>query len=81
VRDGISIELKRIPFEADSNRWVQVDLSVKPDSIGARVKTGGGAWNDIGSASSAGRDFTQGNVGFFIPDKDEVAIANFRFSN
>ena len=81
VRDGKSTEINRIPFNVDSGEWVQVDLSVKPNSIDARVKTPGGAWSDLGSVSSPGRDFTQDKVGFYIPGNDEVSISNFRFSD
>jgi hypothetical protein len=81
VRDGKSVEVSKIPFNVDSNQWVQTDLSVKPNSITARVKTPEGAWNDLGSVTSAGRDFTQDKVGFYIPGNDEVSVSNFRFSN
>ena len=81
IRDGKPVEVNRIPFNADSNQWVQVDLSVSPDSIDARVRTPDAPWNDVGTVSSQGRDFTQGKVGFYVPGSDEIAIANFRFTN
>ncbi len=81
IRDGKSVEVNRIPFDADSNQWVQVDVAVKPGSIAARVKTTDGIWNDIGAVTTQSRDFTQGKVGFYIPGNDEVAVANFRFTN
>jgi hypothetical protein len=80
VQNGKTKEVSRIPFEADSNTWVQVDLSVRPNGIDARVRTPDGAWSDMGLVPSDGRDFTQGKVGFYIPDKDEIAVSNFRFS-
>lgn len=80
VRAGKTKEVSRIPFDADSNTWIQVDLAVKPNSIDARVRVPDGAWSDLGSVPSDGRDFTQGKVGFYIPDKDEIAVSNFRFS-
>ena len=81
VRDGKSIEVSRVPFNVDSNEWVQADVSVRPDAVSARVKMPDGSWINIGSATSPGRDFTQGKVGFYIPSNDEVAVSNFRFSN
>ncbi len=81
IRDGKSIEISRVPFNVDSNEWVQADVSVKPDSISARVKTSDGGWSDIGSVSSTGDDFTRGKVGFYIPANDEVSVSNFKFSN
>ena len=80
VRDGKSTELNRIPFSSDSNDWVQVDLVVIPNSINARVKLPDTEWDELGSASSPGWDFTQGKVGFYIPGSDEIAVSNFRFS-
>jgi hypothetical protein len=80
VRDGESKEIGRVPFEFDSNTWVQVDLVVKPASINVHVKTPDTPWEEVGSVSSGGRDFTQDKVGFYIPDKDEIAVANFKFS-
>ena len=80
VRRGKSVEWNRIPFSADSNKWVAVNLSIKPDSISARVKSEDGAWSDLGSVSSPGRDFTQDQVGLYIPSGDEVSVANFRFA-
>lgn len=79
IRAGKSREISKTPFNAESNEWVQVDLSVKPDSISARAKGGDGGWDDLGSVSSDGRDFTQGKVGFYVPGNDEIAVANFRY--
>jgi hypothetical protein len=80
VRNGESREIGRVPFESDSSTWVQVDLVVKPSSIDVHVKTPETPWQDLGPVSSPGRDFTQDKVGFFIPEKDEIAVANFKFS-
>ena len=80
VRRGKSIEWNRIPFATDSNKWVAVSLSIKADSITARVKAENGGWIDLGSVSSPGRDFTQDQVGIYIPSDDEVAVANFHFA-
>ena len=81
IHDGKSVEVAKTPFNVDSNEWVQVDLSVKPNSVDARVKTPGGEWQDVGAATSPGRDFTQGKVGFYTPGNNEVEVSGFRFSN
>ena len=80
-RDGRSKELSRMPFDVDSNEWVQVDLSVRADAIAARVKTPNSPWEQLEAVTSPGRDFTQDKVGFYIPGNDEVAVSGFRFSN
>ena len=81
VREGRTTELGKVPFDIDGNDWVQVDLAVKPNSIGARVKTQSKPWSELAAVPSAGRDFTQDKVGFYIPGSDEVAVSNFRFSS
>ncbi len=81
VRDGKAKEVNRVPFNVDSDQWVQVDLSVRPKSIDARVKTPESAWTDVGGVTSGERDLTQGRVGLYIPGNDEVAVSDFRFSN
>jgi hypothetical protein len=80
IRNGKGEDVNRIPFDADSDTWVQVDLTVKANSLDARVKSQNGPWADLGTVPSDGRDFTQGKVGFYIPDKDQIAVSNFRFS-
>ncbi len=80
VSNGESREIGRVPFDVDSGSWVQVDLVVKPASLEVHVKTPDSAWREVGTVASSGRDFTQNKVGFYIPDKDEIAVANFKFS-
>jgi hypothetical protein len=80
-QNGKSKEISRIPFDFDNNEWVQVDLSVRPDTITARIKTPTSPWEAMEPVTSPGRDFTQDKVGFYIPGNDEVAVSGFRFSN
>ncbi len=81
MSSGKTAEISRVPFSANSDEWIQVDMSVKPGTITARVKTPATGWSDLGSVTSDGRDFTQEKVGFYIPGNDEVAVANFHFSS
>ena len=81
VRNGRSVEVDKTPFNVESNQWVQVDLSVKPNSVSARAKTPDGQWTDIGTVTSSTRDFTQGKVGFYTPGNNEAEVSGFRFSN
>ena len=80
VRDGESTELRRIPFDTDSNTWIQVDVAVKSNALDVHVKTPDTPWQSLAHVPSPGRDFTQDKVGFYIPDKDEISVANFRFA-
>ncbi len=80
-RDGKSVELSRASLDVENNEWVQVDLSVRANTITARVKTQNSEWKELDPVASPGRDFTQDKVGLYIPGNDEVAISDFRFSN
>ncbi len=80
VRNGQPKELARIPFDTDSDTWVQVDVAVRPNLLDVHVKTPDTPWQSLAHVPSPGRDFTQDKVGFYIPDKDEISVANFRFA-
>jgi hypothetical protein len=80
VKGGKSTEVKRLNFNATSGEWVQVDLSVTPTSINARIRKPELGWTDLGSVSSDGGDFTQDRVGFYVPGNDEVTVSNFHFA-
>lgn len=81
ILDGKSKEVNRISFSADSHEWIQVQASVRPGGISARIKSADGTWTDLGSVASPGRDFTQDKVGFYIPGNDEITVSDFKFSN
>jgi hypothetical protein len=81
VRDGKSTDISKVPFDIDNDEWVQVDLSVKPNSITASAKTPSNSWTELAAVPGTGHDFTQGKVGFYIPGNDEIAVSNFRFSS
>lgn len=81
VLDGKSKEVNRISFSADSHEWIQVQTSVRPAGITARIKSADGTWTDLGTVASPGRDFTQDKVGFYIPGNDEITVSDFKFNS
>jgi len=81
VRDGKQIDVGKVPFTLGSDEWVQIELSVKSDMLQARAKAGLGDWTDLTPVTAPSGDFTRQSVGIFVPANDEVAVANFRFSN
>jgi hypothetical protein len=81
IQGGKSTEISRIPFSADSGEWIQVEMSVKPTDISARIRNLDGTWSNLGSVTTPGRDFTQDKVGFYIPGNEEVAVSNFKFAS
>jgi hypothetical protein len=80
VRDGKTLDLGRIPFSAASDQWVEIELAVHADTLQARAKTAGSDWTDLSPVTTSGHDFTKDSVGLYIPQNEEVAVANFRFS-
>ncbi len=81
VRAGKQVVVERVPFLLVSDQWAEVEMSVKVDSVQARVKAGGGDWIELAPVTGGDRDFTKDTVGVYVPASEEVAIANFRFSN
>ena len=53
MRNGKSIVWNRIPYNVDSTNWVQVDLTVKPQSVSSRIKAGSDGWVDMGSVAAS----------------------------
>ena len=80
VADGHGRQLSRENFDYDSDEWVQVDLTIKPNSVDSKVRTPGAPWIDIGGVSNSSRDLTMDKVGFYIPGNEELTVSNFRFS-
>lgn len=70
----------RVNFDYDSDEWVQVNMSVTPSAITAKVRAAGSPWVNIGGVTGATQDLTAGKVGFYLPGNDEMTISNFRFS-
>jgi hypothetical protein len=81
VTNDKSEDVSRVPFNSDTDQWVQVEMSIKPNLITARVRRPDGPWVEIGEVdSTGGADYTKDRVGFYIPGSDELAVSNFRFS-
>jgi hypothetical protein len=81
VRDGKQFDVGKTAFTLASDEWAQIELSVKADTLQARVKSGSTDWTDLAPVTAPAGDFTKQTVGIFVPSNEEVAVANFRFSN
>ncbi len=81
VRDGKQIDVGKTAFTLGSDEWAQIELTVKADTLQARVKAGLGDWTELAPVIAPAGDFTKQSVGIFVPSNEEVAVANFRFSN
>lgn len=80
VENGKSTELQRLPFDADPEDSIGVQISLKPNSVDTRLKSQSGSWQDMGPVTSPGTDFTQGKFGLLISGNDEVGVSAIRFS-
>lgn len=80
VVDGKSDELLKAPFDSDPERYVQIDMGVKPDAVNVRLKPEGGGWQDMGSVRAPGEDFTKGKFGILISGNDEVGVSTIHFN-
>jgi hypothetical protein len=79
VVDGKGDELQKSPFDAELESYVQVEVSVKPNSVNTRLKPSEGGWQDMGPVTVMGRNFTQGKFGILISGNDEIAISPVHF--
>ncbi len=79
IVDGKTEELLKAPFEGDLDTYVQVDLAVKTNSVATRLRSGDGAWQNMGNVSVPGEDFTQGKFGVLISGNDEVGVSSVRY--
>ena len=79
VVDGKSEELLKTPFDNDPEHYVQIDMNVKPNSVNVRLKPQDGSWQDVGTVTASGEDFTKGKFGILISGNDEVGISAVHF--
>ena len=69
----------RTPFEANIKGSVTVQLRISQGQI-INELLDGSVWKKIDSVNSAGRDFSAGRFGFYLPGDDSFAVSNFYFS-
>jgi hypothetical protein len=80
VRDGKPTDLGKIPFSLGSDEWVQIEMSVKADTLQVRAKASLSDWTPLTPVTTSTGDFTKQSVGLYVPPNEEVAVANFRFA-
>jgi hypothetical protein len=80
VRDGKPTDLGKIPFSLGSDEWVQIEMSVKADTLQVRAKASLSDWTPLTPVTTTTGDFTKQSVGLYVPPNEEVAVANFRFA-
>jgi hypothetical protein len=80
VVDGKSEELKKENFDASLDNYLQIEMAIQSGSVSTRLRSQDGSWRDMGTASAAGPDLTQGKVGILISGNDEVAVSSIHFA-
>jgi tRNA A-37 threonylcarbamoyl transferase component Bud32/cytochrome c-type biogenesis protein CcmH/NrfG len=78
MQNGETHDETKIPFKSDKKSSHTFQISVSPGRIVHQIQQGN-AWVNLDSWSQSGRDASAGKFGFYIPDKDEVAISNFSY--
>jgi cell division septation protein DedD len=79
VVDGKSEELQKLSFDSDPEKYVQVEMSVKANSVTTRLRPSDGSWQSMGTATVSGIDLTQGKFGFLIGGNDEVGVSSVQY--
>jgi hypothetical protein len=80
VVDGKSEERKKENFDANLDNYLQIEMAIQSGSVSTRLRSQDGSWRDMGTASAAGPDLTQGKVGILISGNDEVAVSSIHFA-
>jgi len=76
VRDGKTTEEAKIPFKTEKKKARTFQVIVTSGRIIHQIQEGN-TWVDLDSWSQPGRDLSSGKFGFYLADKDEVALSNF----
>jgi len=76
VRDGKTTEEAKIPFRTEKKKARTFQVVVTAGRILHQIQQGNG-WVDLDSWTQPGRDLSAGKFGFYLADKDEVAVSNF----
>jgi hypothetical protein len=78
MRDGETHDELPIPFKTEKKNARTFQITVTSNRIIHQIQKGN-AWINLDSWSQSGRDLSPGKFGFYIPDKDEVALSNFSY--
>jgi hypothetical protein len=79
VSNGKSKDRIKTPHGLENQKSFTIRVEVSPDHVVHRIKTGD-TWLTLDSWTEAGRIFSDGKFGFYIPGSDEIAISDFKFT-
>lgn len=79
VVNGKSTDREKTAHEEDKDMSYAIQIDVTPERVVHKLKSGD-QWIVIGSWNQPGRNFTDGQFGFYIPGNDEIAVMEFKFT-
>jgi hypothetical protein len=78
VTNGKSKDREKTQHGVDNEKSFTIQIDVTPDHVVHRIKNGD-TWLTLDSWTEAGRNFSDGKFGFYIPGSDEIGISDFKF--
>ncbi|HBY59927.1 MAG TPA: hypothetical protein DEH78_08890 [Solibacterales bacterium] len=78
--NGRENELGKVPHGNDKTESWAIQIDVSPTSVTHRMLRDG-RWEQLDSwTAPAGRNFSNGKFGFYIPGGDQIGLSNFSFT-
>lgn len=78
VVNGKSKDREKTQHGLENQKTFTIQVDVAPEHVVTRIKNGD-TWITLDSWTEAGRNFSDGKFGFYIPGNDEIGITDFRF--
>jgi serine/threonine-protein kinase len=79
VVNGRRKELQKIAHKQDNQDYWTLQIDVTPTSVVHKIHDGE-RWAVLDAWSDAGRNFSSGQFGFYIPGNDQYAVSNFSYT-
>jgi len=79
VTSGKTKDREKTAHGLENQKTFTIRVEVSPDHVVHRLKTGD-TWLTLDSWTEAGRNFSDGKFGFYIPGNDELGITDFKFT-
>ncbi len=78
VTNGKSKDREKTQHGVENQKTFTIQVDVEPEHVVTRLKNGD-TWITLDSWTEAGRNFSDGKFGFYIPGNDEIGITEFHF--
>ena len=78
VTNGKNKDREKTPHGLENQKTFTIQVDVAPEHVVTRLKNGD-TWITLDSWTEAGRNFSDGKFGFYIPGSDEIGLTDFKF--